>query len=874
LLAGGLLGLAAWSSWLWLRPLLRFVSDNAELIQGLQALAQLVLWVGAATTLVFGVRSRGGQQQGPTGTALPTPRQLPRDIAHFVDRDDQLAELTRLLNHHRAPETPVPVCTLAGAAGVGKTALALKVAHRVSRHYRDGQLHMRLRTPEGQPLDPTDVLAGFLRALNGEQAVIPASLHEREAAYRDRLHGRRILVVLDDVVSEEQVRPLLPGSGTCAVLTTSQQPLAGLSGRYLLEVPVLDREDAVELLRRIAGSERVASELEAAHKIVDLFGQLPLAVQIFGSKLDSTGWRLSTYVNQLTESNVLSQLTAGDQKVLASLRLSYEGQSEEEQAAFRFLSLMKAPSFPGWVTGPLLDIPTAKAGELLNDLVDAHLIECIGEDPLGQLRYRFHNLLFLFARERLDHEDASDARRAAVRRLGNRYRSLAERAGISLQPGALLADVGSQSGLVGLSAETSYGVERDPLAWFAIERDGLIAAVVLAHDEQEWSLCVRLAGALTAFFELTGSWDNWATTSELAVAAANQAKDPELLAFALQSRGELLRDQRRWKEARQHFDKCLELFEKLGDRHGEASIVRSIGSLHRDQGDWQGALLWYERGLVILNELGDRRGRAFIVHDVAAAHRNDGFWQIAIDGFRDCLQTFQELQERRGEASTWRGIGVAYRNLGRWPEAMECFDKALPIFEALGDRRGRARSLANRADVYQEQGKWSKGIADLETCRSLYQLLRDERLIADTLRRMSVLYRKKGDARRALRLLEDPRCLPKLSTLDEHRWEHYARHNLAEAYMALGEYGKARALFEECLPYFQGKRQGHHDTLWEAKTLHGLGLALSRGPSPDLRLARVHLEAARTIFEDLGAPEAPAVEQALARVDSAAGVSV
>ena len=270
-----------------------------------------------------------------------------------------------------------------------------------------------------------------------------------------------------------------------------------------------------------------------------------------------------------------------------------------------------------------------------------------------------------------------------------------------------------------------------------------------------------------------------------------------------------------------------------------------------------------------MEQIDDRRGQACTIYDISVTQRNDGHWATSIVGFRECLTVFQELGELRGVASTWRGIGVAHRNLGQWADAITCFENALPTFDQIGDRRGVARTLANRADVYQEQHRWAKSVEDLQACLAIHQQLGDERLQADTLRRMSVLYTKKGEPRKALQLLNDPRCLPLLAELDEHRWRHYATHNLAEAFLALRRLPEARELFEDCLPYFQGHGKGRRDRLWEAKTLHGLGVILATGSPEEQRGAAERLTDALQIFRDLGAPEAIEVEELLGRLTGA-----
>jgi transcriptional regulator with XRE-family HTH domain len=293
-----------------------------------------------------------GDRPGPPG--LPAaPCQLPTDLADFTGRAEQVALVQEVLADARPAGTPtaVVVSAVAGKAGVGKTALAVHVAHRLRPRFPDGQLYVDLRGAEPQPLDPAEVLSRFLRALGVDGAAIPADIEERTALYRARLADRRVLVVLDDAVDEAQVRRLLPGTAGCGVLATSRARLSSLEGARLVDLDVLTPGQAVELLGRIAGAARVAAEPEAAAAIVGYCGRLPLAVRIAGAKLvGRPHWSLDRLAALLAdERGRLDQLAAGDLEVRASVALSYQALTGEQQRTFRLLGLLEAPDFArGW----------------------------------------------------------------------------------------------------------------------------------------------------------------------------------------------------------------------------------------------------------------------------------------------------------------------------------------------------------------------------------------------------------------------------------------------------------------------------------------------------------------------------------------------
>src|SRR4029450_13637306 len=269
------------------------------------------------------------------------------------------------------------------------------------------QLYANLRGAQAHALDPAEVLASFLRELGVDSAVVPEHLDERARMFRARLAGRRVLVVLDNASSEAQVRPMQPGSPGCAVLVTSRTRMAALAGRAPAALDVMPVEQAVDLLRKVVGPDRVAAEGPAAAEIARLCGCLPLALWVAGARLASRPlWRLEWFAARLgDEHRRLDLLKVGDLEVRASFALSYEGRDELEQRAFRMLGLLQAPDFPAWMPAALLDPGLEAAEEAREGRVDAQFIEPAGFDGVDQPRYRFHDLLRDFARECLDESE-------------------------------------------------------------------------------------------------------------------------------------------------------------------------------------------------------------------------------------------------------------------------------------------------------------------------------------------------------------------------------------------------------------------------------------------------------------------------------------
>lgn len=312
--------------------------------------------------------------------------QLPPGLVDFTGREEQSAQVRDLLESGVEERvTAVVVSAIAGKGGVGKTTLAIHVAHQVRAWFPDGQLYVNLRGAEAQSLDPADVLAEFLRNLGVAPTAVPDGLAVRARLYRARLSGRRVLVVLDNAADEAQVRPLLPGDPGCAVLVTSRSRLAGLEGAITVDLDVLEPGEAVELLGKVAGPERVAGEPEATAELARVCGYLPLAVRIVGARLAAKPhWRLAAYAGRRRdERKRLGELRVGDLEVRASFALSYQALRQDERQAFRLLGSLDAPDFQAWVAAALVDCAVEAAENLVERLVDAQLLEIGGRISPG-----------------------------------------------------------------------------------------------------------------------------------------------------------------------------------------------------------------------------------------------------------------------------------------------------------------------------------------------------------------------------------------------------------------------------------------------------------------------------------------------------------
>jgi tetratricopeptide (TPR) repeat protein len=669
---------------------------------------------------------------GDVPVPVVRPGQLPPDVADFTGRAERITELCDLLGSPPADQerpTAVVTAAIAGTAGVGKTALALHVAHRLRDRYPDGQLYANLRGAERrerEPAAPGDVLAGFLRALGVEAAAIPGDTEERAVLYRSLLANRQMLVVLDNAATEPQVRPLLPGSPGCAVIVTSRSRLAGLEGVHQVALDVLGPAEAVELLSRVAGPQRVAAEPEAAREVARLCGYLPLAVRISGAKLKARSHRQLSWMSARLgdAARRLDELTAGDLEVRASLALSYEELDEAQRQTFRRLGLLEAQDFPSWVVAALLDAAPTRAEELVDSLVDAQLLEVAGRDATGQLRYRFHDLLRCYARERGVAEEIGTDRAAALERAVGAWLSLAEEADFQLGCAFFAAPHGTAPRWR-LDTETKDQLLADPFAWFESERDGLLSAACQSADlgmpEATWDLALSCAG----FFEVRGYFDDWRTALDQALAAARRGGHRAGEAAALRGLGELHTFQDHYDAALACFTEAGEIFAELGDRQGQAVTASGCGLICRVRGRYADALAWFAGALAMSEQAGPPQAAAYALVGIGTVHLAQGGHHDAGECFRRALRICRESGYRNGEAqSLWR-LGMLGIKQGHLKAAKAYLADARDLWEDLGNRLGQAHVDQSLSELCRRQGNTEEAAVLLTACLHVYRELGD-----------------------------------------------------------------------------------------------------------------------------------------------------
>ncbi|MEU1279288.1 BTAD domain-containing putative transcriptional regulator [Streptomyces sp. NPDC005805] len=635
------------------------------------------------------------------------PHQLPAEAADFVADTAQRAALEEALTGGPGRRGTVGLAAITGKPGTGKSTLAVHVAHALAEAgFPDGQLYCDLRGTSGTPATPVEVLGRFLRALGIPGQLIPESLDERAEMYRTRLASRRVLVVLDDAAAEGQVLPLLPGSRGCAVLVTSRARLTALPGAHRVELDVLDEDRALELLARIVGRERVAHEAVAAEALVRSVGRLPLALRIVAARLAARPhWPLASMVQRLAnERHRLDELAHGEMTMRASLALTYEGLAPQDRGLLRLLSIARAPTLPSWLPGALLDDHRPFPSDLMEPLVDVQMLDVAGVEPTGGFRYRFHEIIRVYAREQLAAQHPPEERHAAFARMAGGWMHLAQQAHRKVYGGDFTVLHGEAARWEPPAAYTDEALA-EPLAWLDAEQTALCGMVEQAAEEGLHDLSWDLATSLVTLFEVRGHYDLWERTHLSALAAVRKAGNLRGTAAIRASLGSLYMSRNQFDTARQSLTSALDVFQALDEPTGEALCHRDLALIARTGGDDTTALELYGRSLADFDRAGDVVGRAIVLTQSAHIRMRQGETDMAQKQLDEALAVYEEIGYTGGRARTLRRVGQLLLEQGRNDLAVLTFAEVLELCRESGDVIGEGHLLRDLGRAFALMGR-------------------------------------------------------------------------------------------------------------------------------------------------------------------------
>ncbi|PSK87466.1 DNA-binding SARP family transcriptional activator [Murinocardiopsis flavida] len=604
--------------------------------------------------------------------ATANARMLPPALGDFTGQQMELAEIEAVLRKDRAADEPSAVVTISGPGGIGKTALGVQAAHRLRAAYSDGQLFAALAGARAQPVDPATVLGRFLRALGVPATAVPDDPAERTDLYRGMLAERRILVVLDDALDEEQLALLMPASGTCGVIVTGRVRLGGLGGAHRVELREMSEADSLDMLRTTVDGRLAAAPRAELADLVRLCARLPLALRIAGSLLVSRPhWRLADLVSRLAdEQHRLDALRYRDLEVRASFGLSYKGLRPDARRLFRLLGLLDAPDFPLWAAAAALDTDLCAAQELLDALVDVHLLDVTGT-PNGQARYGFHDLIRAYARERAEAEDPAEARHAAVARVLGALLALTD-----------IADLDHMGQNIFQRDAPRWRPERvqaslppaaSSMAVLDSERIPLVAGVRQAAELGWDQLCWELAAGGQALFETERYFDDWQECYETAMAVATAAGNVGGRARLLISMAGLRYAQRRYGPAEASNTEAMRLFERIGDARGYLEALTNAPFLLVPNGRLSEAIAAGREARERLVAGGQTAAALHAYSQVGLSHLQAGRPEAAVEVLTEIVAGARDLKIRTLIARDTYWLGQAQLALGRHAAAEEAF---------------------------------------------------------------------------------------------------------------------------------------------------------------------------------------------------------
>jgi tetratricopeptide (TPR) repeat protein/transcriptional regulator with XRE-family HTH domain len=748
----------------------------------------------------------GPAASGPAGQ--PVPHELPADVGAFTGRAAELADLDRLRPAAAGDEPghaqgPMVIWVLSGTAGVGKTALAVRWAHRVAGLFPDGQLYVNLRGYDpDQPVTAANALAGFLRAVGTASQDIPLPVAERAARYRSAVAGRRMLVVLDNAATVEQVRPLLPGTATAQVIVTSRDSLPGLvalDGASRLDLDLLPPADAVALLRTLIGG-RADADRAAAQTLAAQCARLPLALRIAAelaaARLDTPLAKMTVELGTLRDR--LSVLTAGgDPRGAVASVFSWSCRHLPPEAArmFRRLGLHPGPDWDRHAAAALTGMTTAQAGRSLAVLARAHLIQ-----PAPAGRYGMHDLLRAYAAGLAATDDSEQARRSALTSLFDYY------LGACAAALDLLAPAERQHRPAPAAAATpgpEFETQAAARAWLDEELPTLTA--VVAHTARHgWpGHATRLAATLKRY--LYGGHDTEALS--INVHALGAARD-------------------------------------CGDRVAEAGTLISLGVFHARQGRGDQAADCQRQALALARDIGDRVAQASALSGLAFVHDWQHRHGQAADCQRQALALYRELGDRAGQVAAMQSLGVSYFRQGRYRQADGHLRQALALSREIGDPHGEAWALASLGDMCYQRSLYPDAIGYLRQALTAARQIGDRYVEAEALTRLGEVCHRQGHRDQAAGYCQE--ALTLFREIGDRGGEADALNGAGQALLAAGEPGEAAACHTAALTL--ARQAGHR--YQQARALARLGQA--RRLQGELDQAAACQREAAALFGEIG----------------------
>ena len=751
-----------------------------------------------------------GATSPATATTAGPRRQLPADTRLFTGRVHEVSELVDLAASASAGTVAgaTVLSALNGMGGVGKSALAIHAAHRVSESFPDGQLFVDLRghTAGMEPLLPLDALHQLLRSLDVPHQAIPEDLAECSALYRSTLAGTKTLIVLDDAAGADQVRPLLPDEPGCFVLITSRAILTGLNDARSIGLDLLPEDDSVALLRKVAGPNRVPADHPALTELVDLCGRIPLGIRIAGARLrHNRDLRVEDLVAQLrSDGERLEHLRDDDRNLTALFDASYDDLDEAEQRLFRLLGLVPGLDTDVYAAANLIGSDLRTVERLLDTLLEHNLLR---EHERG--RYRLHDLLRVYARARADGDSAGDTD-AALTRLLDYYRHAALAADRHITSRTRIHLTAS---VVGAVPEQSpeFSDEDHASSWLAAELSNIRAAIALegiapAH-------LIALTTALATFLYRRGPWPLATDLHQRAISVARETGDGLSEGEALIQLCQVQQASGQIHPAIETCERALAVFRALGDLRGTALALDYAADIRISSGEFDLAMEMGEQALVAYRELGDKRGMADTLWSLGRVKQRLVNTDVGAEHLKEALALYVEIGNAAGEAVINFELARMAFNLGRYAEAAERASGAVRVFHEKGFRQNECAGALDLGHILFALGEFAEATELVDRGLRLAREIGFRFGEASSSSTRGKILMATGDHRAAADA--SATALEIYRELGDQYGEALMLHDLGQSKHALGELVAANELLSAALDVFQemGNVEMHASTL-------------------------------------------------------------
>lgn len=775
-------------------------SGLAELVHGLDT-AEVTGKLDAISLQIAGLR---------VNTWAAATFTLPHNISSFTGRREDLRRLLEFGSKAAGRRgRALGIYAIDGMAGIGKTALAVHAAHLLAPRYPDGQifLHLHGHTPGQRPVETADALATLLLTAGVPPGQIPDDIAARTASWRDWVDAKALLLLLDDAISSEQVRPLMPGSPQALVMITSRRRLSALDEVVSMSLDTLPPDEATELFTRLAARPGLTPSDPGVAEAVRLCGYLPLAIRLTAAQLaHHTSWTLDELVADLASTrDRIAAMRAESESVTSAFDLSYQDLTSDQRLLFRRLGLHPGSDFDAYIGSALSGLELPAVQRLLDDLYNQHLID----EPVRG-RYRMHDLLREQART-LAAQDSAVDNEAAVDALLSYFLHTAVNAAAHIA-GRMPAQ-GPPPLETTPNWSPTFSAASESLSWLTVERTNLHTAVDSAVSRTIPQVAIYLPVVLTPFLRGQGFWEQAIALNRSAEAVARTVGDTSGLALALWSRSSIHRVSGEYPAAITCLEQAIGLHRQLGDRLGEASDLYEIGVLRRLACDYVGGEATQTEARRLYRELGNTLGEANTFHEMGIAKWLTGDLSGALESQLRARDLYRESDNSNGLAAAHDEIALVNNSAGNYPISARSAATSLNIHRETGNRYSEAYSLMFLGTSQYLTGDYMTAAETLLHVVELDKEVGNRYAMAFALRELGVVRLRLGDFEEAQSILVEAVAIH--HEFGNRYGEGYALASLGRARIGLGDLNAAEKNMTQALRIHQefGHRLGEADAL-------------------------------------------------------------